>query len=196
MHGIELTAGAFFGSRDVQRQKPVVVIDDNTRQRLFGSTPPLGKILLVDNFPCVVIGIAQASDAFAGNGNGNLNVWLPYTTASSRLFGRTDVDNITVRVKDGQPSEAAERNIVRQLTRRHGTKDFFHVQRGHHHEGSGKHEPVADLAALADCTRLADGWRHWCDERDAGLGDGARSGDRHSHGRGRTHAGPIFFGSS
>jgi macrolide transport system ATP-binding/permease protein len=54
-----------------------------------------------------------------------LMVWVPYTTAGARIVGARRLDGIIVRIKAGQPSEAAERGIVDLLTRRHGRKDFF-----------------------------------------------------------------------
>jgi macrolide transport system ATP-binding/permease protein len=39
--------------------------------------------------------------------------------------GQQHFDNITVRIRDDQPTKAAEDSIVKLLTLRHGTKDFF-----------------------------------------------------------------------
>ena len=55
----------------------------------------------------------------------NLNVWVPYTTAMRRMLGTTHLRNITVRISDTAPSDAAEQGIVKLMTQRHGTKDFF-----------------------------------------------------------------------
>ncbi|MGK8207143.1 MacB family efflux pump subunit [Burkholderia cenocepacia] len=123
--GMRFARGIAFGDDAVRRQAQVAVIDQNTRRKLFGATrDPIGEVILVDNVPCVVIGITADKKSTFGSVK-SLNVWLPYTTASGRLFGQHHVDSITVRVRDGQPSAAAEKNIEKLMIQRHGRKDFF-----------------------------------------------------------------------
>ncbi|RQZ41217.1 MacB family efflux pump subunit [Burkholderia sp. Bp9090] len=125
VRGRNFTLGVGFSTDDVRRQAPVAVIDQNTRRKLFGANPnPLGEVILVDNLPCIVIGVtADKKSAFSDMKD--LNVWVPYTTASGRLFGQPHFGSITVRVRDGQPSKAAENSLVKLMTQRHGRKDFF-----------------------------------------------------------------------
>ncbi len=123
--GLAMAEGIAFGAEEVRRRAQVVVIDVNTRRMLFGArTDPLGQVILVENVPCVVIGVI-AEKRIAFGGTKNLRVWLPYTTANGRLFGQRHVDSLIVRIRAGQPSDAAEANIVKLLTQRHGRKDFF-----------------------------------------------------------------------
>lgn len=125
VRGIKLAQGIAFGADEVRRQAQVAVIDENTRRKLFGANPnPLGEVILIDNLPCVVIGVTASKKSAFGDMK-NLNVWVPYTTASGRLFGQRHLDSITVRVRDGQPSDAAERSLTKLMLQRHGRKDFF-----------------------------------------------------------------------
>ncbi|MPR05394.1 MacB family efflux pump subunit [Pseudomonas sp. MAFF 212408] len=123
--GLKLEAGIAFSESDARRQAQVVVIDHNTRQRLFGPTvDPLGQVILVGKLPCTVIGVAaENKNMFAANKS--LNVWVPYETAAGRLLGQRHLDSITVRIKDGQPSKVVEDNVNKLMLQRHGTKDFF-----------------------------------------------------------------------
>ncbi|MBN3788250.1 MacB family efflux pump subunit [Burkholderia sp. Ac-20353] len=123
--GMSFTLGVAFDEDAVRRQAQVVVIDQNTRRKLFGAkTNPLGDVILVDNVPSVVIGVTTDKKNAFGDVK-NLNVWVPYTTASGRLFGQHHLDSITVRVRDGQPSAAAEKSMQKLMIQRHGRKDFF-----------------------------------------------------------------------
>ncbi|ONC95351.1 macrolide ABC transporter ATP-binding protein/permease MacB [Burkholderia pseudomallei] len=125
VRGMKLAQGIAFGADEVRRQAQVAVIDENTRRKLFGANPnPLGEVILIDNLPCVVIGVTASKKSAFGDMK-NLNVWVPYTTASGRLFGQRHLDSITVRVRDGQPSDAAERSLTKLMLQRHGRKDFF-----------------------------------------------------------------------
>jgi macrolide transport system ATP-binding/permease protein len=122
---MHMASGAAFTAEDVRHQSQVVVIDQNTRRKLFADgTEPVGKVILVGNLPCTVIGVAQEKKSVFGE-NKSLNIWLPYSTGASRLFGQQHFDGITVRIRDDQPTKAAEDSIVRLLTMRHGVKDFF-----------------------------------------------------------------------
>ncbi len=125
VRGMAVAQGMPFRSADVLRHAQVVVIDENTRRKLFGRhTDPIGQTILVGNLPCTVIGVARQKKSMFED-NKNLNIWLPYTTASSRLFGQQHFEGLAVRIGDGQPGKAAEQGVVRQLAQRHGRKDFF-----------------------------------------------------------------------
>ncbi|MFH0131638.1 macrolide ABC transporter ATP-binding protein/permease MacB [Variovorax sp. VaC1] len=122
---IQIGSGSSFNAEDVRRQSQVVVIDQNTRRKLFtDGSDPVGKVILVGNLPCTVIGVAAEKKNMFGE-NKSLSIWLPYSTGASRLFGQQHFDAITVRIRDDQPTRAAEDSIVRLLTMRHGSKDFF-----------------------------------------------------------------------
>jgi macrolide transport system ATP-binding/permease protein len=125
VRGLHIAQGIAFGADEVRRQAQVAVIDENTRRKLFGANPnPLGEVIFVGNLPCVVIGVTAEKKSAFGDMK-NLNIWVPYTTAAGRLFGQRNVDSITVRVRDGQPSKAAEKSLETLMTQRHGRKDFF-----------------------------------------------------------------------
>ncbi|AJP59523.1 macrolide ABC transporter permease/ATP-binding protein MacB [Pandoraea vervacti] len=125
VRGLKIAQGIAFGADEVRRQAQVAVIDQNTRRKLFGANPnPLGEVIFVGNLPCVVIGVTVEKKSAFGETK-SLNIWVPYTTAAGRLFGQRNVDSITVRVRDGQPSKAAEKSLETLMTQRHGRKDFF-----------------------------------------------------------------------
>jgi macrolide transport system ATP-binding/permease protein len=125
VRNIRFDAGIGFSADDARRQAQVVVIDHNTRQRLFGEgVDPLGQVILLGSLPCTVIGVtAENKNLFAAN-NG-LNVWLPYETAAGRVFGQRHLDSISVRIRDGVPSKRVEQEVNALMLQRHGTKDFF-----------------------------------------------------------------------
>ncbi|MBN6792596.1 MacB family efflux pump subunit [Pseudomonas fulva] len=125
VRNIPLAAGIVFSADDARRQAQVVVIDHNTRERLFGpTTNPLGQVILVGNLPCTVIGVtARNKNLFVASNQ--LNIWVPYETAAGRVLGQRHLDSISVRIKDGVPSKRVEEEVSRVLLQRHGSKDFF-----------------------------------------------------------------------
>ncbi|UXY14346.1 MacB family efflux pump subunit [Chitiniphilus purpureus] len=123
VRGQRLTQGAGFNRQDVQRQAQVAVIGESTRQTLFGDGNGLGEIILVGNVPLQVIGVAEAKSS--GWGGDSLEVWLPYSTAGSRIFGQQHFNRLTVKIKEGLPTKAAEEALTQRLLLAHGTQDFF-----------------------------------------------------------------------
>lgn len=126
VRGVELAAGRLFDQGSVRASAQDVVIDQNTRRSLFGATasPILGEVIMLGKVPCRVIGITKKPDTSYGDTE-SLNIWVPYTTAMNRLTGQQYLRSITVRVADSVTSAAAEQSVVKLLTQRHGTKDFF-----------------------------------------------------------------------
>ncbi|HIJ88228.1 MAG TPA: MacB family efflux pump subunit [Desulfuromonadales bacterium] len=125
VRGVEMAQGSAFLPDHIRRQAQVVIIDENTRKKLFATSEnPLGTVILLGSLPCQIVGVSKDKEGpFASNQN--LNVWVPYTAAMSRLFGQHHFTSITVRVRDTMSNQIAEASIVKLLTRRHGTKDFY-----------------------------------------------------------------------
>ncbi|MFT3801855.1 MAG: MacB family efflux pump subunit [Burkholderiaceae bacterium] len=124
--GLKLAEGAFFGARAVSGLEQVVVIDPNTRDKFFGTgVDPIGRTLLLGSMPVRVIGVTQPQNGGFGSSS-SLRVWVPYTSAMSRMIGQSYVSSITVRVSDATPMNAAEQAVRRLLLQRHGgNEDFF-----------------------------------------------------------------------
>ncbi|SEM37661.1 macrolide transport system ATP-binding/permease protein [Pseudoxanthomonas sp. GM95] len=124
--GLKLAEGALFDADAVKGITQVAVIDQNTRKQFFGTSreSPIGKIILLSNVPVRVVGVVQKQTTGFGSSS-SLSVWVPYTTAMSRMLGQSYVSSITVRVSDDTPMDAAEQALTRLLKLRHGTEDFF-----------------------------------------------------------------------
>lgn len=121
---LQMAYGKTFDKTAVEQLQPVVVIDHNTLVKLYGEhVNPVGKVILLNNLPCRIIGVtAEKKSSFDTQ---NLNVWLPYTSAMYRLMGQYYFSSISVRIKDGVSSSIAEQQIIKLLTRVHGRKDFY-----------------------------------------------------------------------
>jgi macrolide transport system ATP-binding/permease protein len=125
VRGMDIAQGGSFDEGEVRRQSQVAVIDHNTAQKFFQQgESPIGKVLFLGSLPCRVIGVTKQKESPFGN-NQNLGVWIPYTSSLGRLLGQSYLNSVTVRVKDGVSNQLAEQNLVRLLTQRHGSKDFY-----------------------------------------------------------------------
>ncbi len=125
VRGYTMAEGATFRQEDVVRQAQTIVIDHNTRNKLFEpQEDPLGKVILAGSLPLTVVAVTEEKESPFGFGQ-NLETWIPYSTAMNKLFGQKYFSSITVRVNDGVSNALAEQNIIKLLTLRHGSKDFF-----------------------------------------------------------------------
>lgn len=125
VYGMNFTQGAGIDIMQVQSQSQTVVIDDNTQRRLFPHQKQVvGEVILVDNMPATVVGVAKQKQSMFGSSK-TLNIWVPYSTMANRLMGNTYFDSITVRIRDGYSSYEVEQQLTRLLKLRHGKKDFF-----------------------------------------------------------------------
>ncbi|MFT6896844.1 MAG: macrolide transport system ATP-binding/permease protein [Paraglaciecola sp.] len=126
VRGYSLAQGQYFTQDSVESLEQVAVIDANTEQALFSDTNALGSVIFLGRLPVRVIGVTQPIESVSDNSD-ELNIWLPYTTVSGRIFRQNYVSDITVRVDANVASDVAEQGIIRLLTMRHDTVDFFTI---------------------------------------------------------------------
>lgn len=121
----KIASGQFFNARDIASYAPVAVIGQTVRKNLFGeNTNPIGKFMLLRNVPFEVIGVMVVKGASPNGADQDDVVFVPYSTGLVRLFGKTYVNTITVKVADVKGIEATQDNITELLKSRHKTEDF------------------------------------------------------------------------
>ena len=130
VQNIPITAGRNFSARDIDDYAALAILDKKGAETLYNSTATdnyagaLGQVLLLNNVPVRIIGIADTDKQNRFGGSNSINVYMPYTSAMNRLLGRNNVSGITLRISDNADPVAAEDAITRILTRRHGSQDF------------------------------------------------------------------------
>ena len=126
VRGLDLNQGRGLTRTDIREAASVVVIDPNTRDKLFPrGENPLGQILLFRRQPLTIVGVTKPQDnPFAGPDS--LSLWAPYTTVMNKITGDRFISSIIVKVGDAVNSQVAEKNLIALLTVKHGgRKDFF-----------------------------------------------------------------------
>ena len=126
VNGRTFTAGSGFGQESIDVMAQEAVIDQTAATAIFtNGENPLGQVIMLGRVPVRIIGVVAASTGFGG-GRDNANVYVPYTSAMSRILGQSWLNAIAVRVADDYDTEQAEAGITELLTRLHGgTEDFF-----------------------------------------------------------------------
>ncbi|MFT6925705.1 MAG: macrolide transport system ATP-binding/permease protein [Psychromonas sp.] len=126
VRGYLLASGQYFDDDDVDQLAQVAVIDANTKSELFANETALGKVIFLGQLPVRIIGVTQPRENAFDNSDA-LNIWIPYTTVSGRIYRQNYVSDITVRIDQQVSSSAAEQGIISLLKMRHGLIDFFTI---------------------------------------------------------------------
>jgi macrolide transport system ATP-binding/permease protein len=118
-------AGEFFIEHDVATSAPVVVLGTTVVSHIFpaGETP-VGKYVLVQNVPFLVIGIMEEKGASAFGSDQDDVLLVPVTMARLRLMGRKYLQNAIVKAAPGTDMDALQASLGAVILERHSTEDF------------------------------------------------------------------------
>lgn len=112
--------GRFFRlDENLAKQRVVVLGSDIPKELEVEPKELLGKTIALNNQPFQVIGILASQGGGGFNRGPDSSAFIPLRTAEKRVFGREQVDNISVRVMDGVPLERAMVDIERVLRKEH-----------------------------------------------------------------------------
>jgi len=116
----DLEAGRFFTREEDDARKRVVVLGADIPERLESDARTLvGKTIDVNGQPFEVIGVLTSVGGGFGNSNPDQGAFIPLRTAEQRVFGSQNLENISVRVRDGVELERAMVDIERVLRKEH-----------------------------------------------------------------------------
>lgn len=126
INGVLLGSGRDLSGDDVAESRQVVVISEGVRSKLFEEgEDPLGQQILVGEIPFSVVGVsAKLSGGIRFNWDGGETVWIPYTTALTRILGRNYFDGLHVHLRSDVAPALAEKRVTELIARAHGKKDF------------------------------------------------------------------------
>jgi putative ABC transport system permease protein len=132
IRNVTLAAGDFFTEDDMTRKTLSVVLGAQVAQDLF-DTPDaaIGQAVRVSFGPfqlnLTVVGVAARRGGSSGD---DTSAIMPLTTFQAKVpfgrnaTGRSNVQAIVVKVKDGQDMTKAKADLTTLLAARHGTQDF------------------------------------------------------------------------
>jgi putative ABC transport system permease protein len=134
--GLRIVAGRFFTADEAARARPVCVLGEGARVRLFGLTDPLGRFVKMNEQWFHVVGVAgpQASAqsdvaGVPGQDRNNL-VYVPTAAATLRLEDnysqfRDEIDGLYIRLKPDADVAAAAATVRGILSASHRGADDY-----------------------------------------------------------------------
>ncbi|MBV9495672.1 MAG: ABC transporter permease [Acidobacteria bacterium] len=110
--------GRFLTPEDEQQRRRVIFLGDEMAKDIFGDESPVGKTLLVNNAPYLVIGVMQHKTQMGVYGGPDAShAVIPITTFRAQ-FGRERLNNLVIQT--AQPSEM--RGALKKLNETLGPK--------------------------------------------------------------------------
>lgn len=117
--------GQFFNADDMKLYAPVVVLGRTVAKTLFpDGGSPVGKYVLLRNVPFLVIGVMTEKGASPNGSDQDDVIFVPINTGLIRLFGKTYLSSITIKVADASDIEATQEKVETLLKTRHRAEDF------------------------------------------------------------------------
>ncbi|HUU06695.1 MAG TPA: ABC transporter permease [Patescibacteria group bacterium] len=128
--------GRFFSEDEVHAGLKICVLGAEVYSQLFGGADAVGEVIRINRQPFTIIGVLAAKGQIGGFGNRDDVIMVPYTTAMSRLLGKTDssVSQIQLSATSADALNAAIEEVTELLRRRHrieasdGSADDFTVR--------------------------------------------------------------------
>ncbi|WP_426205177.1 MacB family efflux pump subunit [Pseudomonas sp. TWP3-1] len=118
--------GSYFTQADEDSAAAVAVIGAKVREKLLKDVAdPVGQYILIENVPFQVLGVLAEKGSSSGDSDSDNRIAVPYSAASTRLFGSRNPEYVVIAAKDARKVKEAEQAIEQAMLRRHnGKKDF------------------------------------------------------------------------
>jgi putative ABC transport system permease protein len=115
---IPSSGGRYVNDLDVDRRRRVVFLGDKLKQDLFGESEAVGRTVMIDNVPFLVVGVMEkkAQDS-SYSGRDQDKAFIPDTTFKG-LFGQRQVDNFIFQAQSPSQVPFVTRRVYEVLARR------------------------------------------------------------------------------
>jgi putative ABC transport system permease protein len=128
----QITAGGFFGWQEDTEARNVAVLGQTVARNLFpDGRSPVGQTIQIRNVPFTVIGVLATKGSGFG-GDQDDTVLIPFRTGQIRLFGATQLNQISIQAAEADQIPAIVEQTTQLLRQRHrlppGRADDFTIR--------------------------------------------------------------------
>ena len=120
----EINKGNFFTNEDVISYAPVAIIGNSISKKLFDFDDPLGKWILINNKPFIVIGIFKEKGVNAMGLDQDDIVVIPLSTGQMFVFGKKWLDTISLKISNKLLMNSIKYIAKEHLLSIHKEEDF------------------------------------------------------------------------
>src|SRR5688572_5027825 len=120
-----LESGEFFTDGDVRTMRKVAVLGSTVAKNLYPDADPVGQQIQIRNVPFTIAGVLSAKGQTASGTDQDDVVLVPYTTAQTRLAGRSFIGQILASTFSPGDVAAAQEEIraIMRESHRLATRD-------------------------------------------------------------------------
>lgn len=127
-----LSAGRQFLEGEIRAGSSACIVGETVRQKLFGSTSPLGEMLRVKQVACEVIGVLSAKGQSTFGSDQDDIVIVPLRAFQRRIAGNSDISSINISAQNGADTARVQADLERLMRERRnivtGKEDDFSVR--------------------------------------------------------------------
>jgi putative ABC transport system permease protein len=116
---VPAAGGRYVNDLDINRRRRVVFLGNKLKEDLFGEADAVGKTIMIDNVPFLVIGVMEKKDQDSSySGRDQDKAFMPDTTYRG-LFSERFVSNFIFQANDASMVPTVTRRVYEILGRRH-----------------------------------------------------------------------------
>jgi putative ABC transport system permease protein len=111
--------GRFIDRIDLDQKKRVVFIGDQLKKDLFGEEEAIGKYVIIDNVPFLVVGVMKEKEQDSSySGRDENKAFIPATTFAA-MYGYRYVSDIIFKPKDPRQTEPVKEKVYQVLGKKY-----------------------------------------------------------------------------
>jgi putative ABC transport system permease protein len=161
IHARDVLQGAAFGSVDVRRASSVCLITKPMAHRLFMSGAAIGRFVLLNRVPFLVIGVIEEDSRLSGfRPEGDMTVIMPFSSLLRRLDPNAQLD-VAFKTGTREEVDGLKLKIIELLEQRRGNRkvefQVFHQLEGAERRAEGSRTMTLLLAAISGVSLLVGG---------------------------------------
>lgn len=128
IQGLELYAGRFLKTTDVDNHTYVVVVNEYAATELIGRTNAVGETIALDGKEYLIIGVLAEEDTTIGSTTERLEAYIPFTSLTRLVDNVLYVTNFYAASADEESMDAAEAALTEKMLERFGQdEDAFTI---------------------------------------------------------------------
>lgn len=117
--GWSLAAGRLFTEDETYNGKPVCIIGETVRDRLYGDADGVGEYMRVGSVACTVAGVLKSRGQSGADDDDNI-VAIPFDTFQRRIQGASDIQSIVMSAFPAANMERIKMNLSGLMRERRG----------------------------------------------------------------------------
>lgn len=123
IQNFEVDSGRLFSERDLSSRNRVCVIGKTVAENLFPDGKPVGATIRIKKAPFQVVGVLKGKGQSGMGQDQDDIVFIPLTTAQSRMMGITHVQRITIQAANENVIGDVQAEVEQVLRTRHKIKE-------------------------------------------------------------------------